>query len=127
MVFILMCVDCVLASPRIAQDDPGRQTPFPRWFCHTEPLQEFNETEAELVDPYGFLRAKELAYFQMGEAGRSNAPHDNNNDKDDDDKSDDGEEEEFLFTVAIYWLLSAFRFHSCLMLWNISRLLFTWF
>jgi hypothetical protein len=22
-----MCIDCVLASPRIAQDDPGRRTP----------------------------------------------------------------------------------------------------
>jgi hypothetical protein len=33
---VLMCVDCVLASPRIAQDDPGRQTPaFLRWFCHS--------------------------------------------------------------------------------------------
>jgi hypothetical protein len=24
---VLMCVDCVLASPRIAQADPGRRTP----------------------------------------------------------------------------------------------------
>jgi hypothetical protein len=30
-----MCVDCVLASLRIAQDDPGRWTPSLRWFCHT--------------------------------------------------------------------------------------------
>jgi hypothetical protein len=45
------------------------------------------------VDPYGSLTAKELAYFQMGEARSSNAPHGNNNDKDDGDESDDGEEE----------------------------------
>jgi hypothetical protein len=34
-----MCVDCVLASPRIAQVDPGDE-PFPRWFCHnvTSPI-----------------------------------------------------------------------------------------
>jgi hypothetical protein len=51
----------------------------------TEPLQEFDETKAELVDPYGSLTAEELAYFQMGEAGSSNAPHGNNNDKDDGD------------------------------------------
>jgi hypothetical protein len=30
-----MCVDCVLASPRITQDDPGQRTAFPRWFCHS--------------------------------------------------------------------------------------------
>jgi hypothetical protein len=30
-----MCVDCVLDSLRIAQVDPGRWTPSPRWFCHT--------------------------------------------------------------------------------------------
>jgi hypothetical protein len=30
-----MCVDCVLASSRIAQVDPGRRTPSPRWFYHT--------------------------------------------------------------------------------------------
>jgi hypothetical protein len=58
-----------------------------------EPLHEFDETEAELVDPYESLTAKELAYFQMGEAGSSNAPHDNKNNKDDGDESDDGEEE----------------------------------
>jgi hypothetical protein len=58
-----------------------------------EPLQEFDETEAELVDPYGPLTAEELAYFQMGEAESSNAPNGNNNDKDDSDESDDGEEE----------------------------------
>jgi hypothetical protein len=28
-----------------------------------EPLEEFDETEVELVDPYGFLTAEELAYF----------------------------------------------------------------
>jgi hypothetical protein len=28
-----------------------------------EPLEEFDETEAELVDPYGSLTAEELAYF----------------------------------------------------------------
>jgi hypothetical protein len=59
----------------------------------TEPLQELDETEAELVDPYGSLTAEELAYFQMDEAGGSNAPHGNNNDKDNDDELDDGEEE----------------------------------
>jgi hypothetical protein len=59
----------------------------------TEPLEEFDETEAELVDPYGSLTTEELAYFQMGEAVSSNAPHGNNNDKDDDDELDDGEEE----------------------------------
>jgi hypothetical protein len=31
---VLMCVDCVLASLRIAQADPGWQTPAPRWLCH---------------------------------------------------------------------------------------------
>jgi hypothetical protein len=30
-----MCVDCVLASPRIAQDDPSGWTPSLRSFCHT--------------------------------------------------------------------------------------------
>jgi hypothetical protein len=34
----------------------------------TEPLEKFDETETELVDPYRSLTAKELAYFQMGEA-----------------------------------------------------------
>jgi hypothetical protein len=34
----------------------------------TEPLEKFDETETELVDPYKPLTAKELAYFQMGEA-----------------------------------------------------------
>jgi hypothetical protein len=29
----------------------------------TEPLEEFDEIEDELVDPYGSLTAKELAYF----------------------------------------------------------------
>jgi hypothetical protein len=58
-----------------------------------EPLDEFDETEVELVDPYGSLTAKELAYFQMGEAGSSNAPHGNINDKNNDDESDDGGEE----------------------------------
>jgi hypothetical protein len=58
-----------------------------------EPLHEFDETEAELVDPYGSITAEELAYFQMGEAGSSHAPHGNNNNKDDGDESDDGEEE----------------------------------
>jgi hypothetical protein len=29
----------------------------------TEPLEEFDETSAELVDPYGSLTAEELAYF----------------------------------------------------------------
>jgi hypothetical protein len=53
----------------------------------TKPLHEFDETQADLVDPYGPLTADELAYFQMGEAVSSNAPHGNNNDK------DDGEEE----------------------------------
>jgi hypothetical protein len=28
-----------------------------------EPLEEFDETEAELVDPYGPLTAEEFAYF----------------------------------------------------------------
>jgi hypothetical protein len=58
-----------------------------------EPLEEFDQTEAELVDHYESLTTKEIAYFQMGEVGSSNAPHDNNNDKNDDDESDDGEEE----------------------------------
>jgi hypothetical protein len=58
-----------------------------------EPLHEFDETKVELVDPYESLTVEELAYFQMGEAGSSNAPHGNNNDKDDGDESDDGEEE----------------------------------
>jgi hypothetical protein len=56
------------------------------------PLQEFDEIEVKLVDPYGSLTAEELTYFHMGEAGSSNAPHGNNNDKNNDDKSDDGEE-----------------------------------
>jgi hypothetical protein len=73
-----------------------------------EPLQEFDETQAELVDPYGSLTVKELAYFQISEVGSSNSPHGNNNNKDDGDESDDGEEEYFLFTVAMYWLLSIF-------------------
>jgi hypothetical protein len=34
-----MCIDCVLASPRIAQDDPGRRTPSPRWFCYRDQLK----------------------------------------------------------------------------------------
>jgi hypothetical protein len=58
-----------------------------------EPLHEFDETEAELVDPYGSLTTEEFAYFQMGETGSSNAPHGNNKDKDNGDESDDGEEE----------------------------------
>jgi hypothetical protein len=58
-----------------------------------KPLHEFDETEAELGDSYGFLTAEELAYFQMGEAESFNAPHGNNNDRDYGDKSDDGEEE----------------------------------
>jgi hypothetical protein len=58
-----------------------------------EPLEEFDEIEVEFVDPYGSLTAEELAYFQMGEAGSSNAPHGNINDKNDDDEPDDGEEE----------------------------------
>jgi hypothetical protein len=58
-----------------------------------EPLQEFDETEAELVDPYESLTAEELAYIHMGEAGSSNAPHGNNNNKDNDNESDDGEKE----------------------------------
>jgi hypothetical protein len=45
-----------------------------------EPLEEFDEIEAMLVDPYGSLTAEALAYVQMGEAGSSNAPHGNNND-----------------------------------------------
>jgi hypothetical protein len=28
-----------------------------------EPLQEFDKTEVELVDPYGSLTTEELAYF----------------------------------------------------------------
>jgi hypothetical protein len=43
------------------------------------PLEEFDETAGELVDLYGSLTTKELAYFQMGEAGSSNAPHVKNN------------------------------------------------
>jgi hypothetical protein len=46
----------------------------------TEPLHEFDETEVELVDPYGSLTVEELAYFQMGEIGSSNTTHGNNND-----------------------------------------------
>jgi hypothetical protein len=57
-----------------------------------EPLEEFDDTEAKFVDPYGSLTIEELTYFQMGEAGSSNAPHGNINDKNDDDESDDGEE-----------------------------------
>jgi hypothetical protein len=30
---VLMCIDCVLASPRIVQVDPGDE-PLPRWFYH---------------------------------------------------------------------------------------------
>jgi hypothetical protein len=56
-------------------------------------LEEFDETEAKLVDPYGSLTAEEFAYLEMGEAGSSNASHGNNNDKNDDDESDDEEEE----------------------------------
>jgi hypothetical protein len=56
-----------------------------------EPLEEFDETQTELVDPYESLIIEELAYFQMDEAGSSNAPHGNNNDKNNDDESDDGE------------------------------------
>jgi hypothetical protein len=59
----------------------------------TEPLEEFDETEGELIDPYNSLTAEELAYFQMGEIGSSNASHVNNNDENDDEKSEDGEEE----------------------------------
>jgi hypothetical protein len=51
----------------------------------TEPLEEFDEIEAELVDPYGSLTAKELAYIQMGEARSSNTPHGIINNKNDDD------------------------------------------
>jgi hypothetical protein len=58
-----------------------------------EPLHEFDETEAELVDPYWSLTTEKLAYFQMCEVGSSNGPHGNNNDKDDGDDLDDGEEE----------------------------------
>jgi hypothetical protein len=58
-----------------------------------KPLQEFDETEAKLVDPYESLTAEELVYFQMGEVGSSKDPHGNNNDKDDGGESDDGEEE----------------------------------
>jgi hypothetical protein len=32
---ILVCVDCILVSPRIDQADPDRQTFSLRWFCHT--------------------------------------------------------------------------------------------
>jgi hypothetical protein len=32
---VLMCVDCVLTSLRIAQANPGPQTPPLRWFCHS--------------------------------------------------------------------------------------------
>jgi hypothetical protein len=92
-----------------------------------EPLEEFDETEVELVDSYGSLTTEELAYFQMGEAWGSNVPHGNNNNKNDDDESEDGEEDKFLFTVPMYWLLSVFRFYSYLMLWNLSWLLFMWF
>jgi hypothetical protein len=59
----------------------------------TEPLEEFDETEVELVDPYRSLTTKDLTYFQMSEARGSNTPHGNNNDKDNGDESDDGEEE----------------------------------
>jgi hypothetical protein len=59
----------------------------------TERLEEFDETEVELVDPYGSLTIEELAYFQMGEVGSSKAPHGNNNDRNDDDKSEDGDKE----------------------------------
>jgi hypothetical protein len=31
---VLMCIDCVLASPRIAQANVGQQTPSPTWFYH---------------------------------------------------------------------------------------------
>jgi hypothetical protein len=57
-----------------------------------ESLHEFDETEAELVDPKGSLTIEELASFQMGEVGSSNAPHSNNNDKYDGDELDDGVE-----------------------------------
>jgi hypothetical protein len=58
-----------------------------------EPLEEFDKIKVELVDPSGSITAKELAYFQMGEAGSSNAPHSNNNDKNDDDESNYWKEE----------------------------------
>jgi hypothetical protein len=58
-----------------------------------EPLEEFDETEAELVDPYGSFTVEELAYFQLGQAGSSNVPNGNNNDKNDNDEPDDGDEE----------------------------------
>jgi hypothetical protein len=32
--FILMCVDCVLASPRITQVCPSRRALPLMWFCH---------------------------------------------------------------------------------------------
>jgi hypothetical protein len=32
--YLLMCVDCVLASSRIVQANSGRRTPSSRWFCH---------------------------------------------------------------------------------------------
>jgi hypothetical protein len=58
-----------------------------------KPLKEFDETKAELVNPYESLTIEELAYFHIGEVGSSNAPHGNINDKNDNDESDDGEEE----------------------------------
>jgi hypothetical protein len=56
-------------------------------------LEEFDEIEAELVDPYDSLTTEELVYFQMGEAESSNATHGNNNDENDDEQSEDGWEE----------------------------------
>jgi hypothetical protein len=53
---------------------------------------EFDETEAELVEPYDSLTAEELAYFQMSETGSFNTPHGNNNDENDDDHSEAEEE-----------------------------------
>jgi hypothetical protein len=58
-----------------------------------KPLEKFDETEVDPVDPYRSLTTEELGYFQVGEVGSSHAPHGNNNNKNDVDDSSDGEEE----------------------------------
>jgi hypothetical protein len=46
---ILMCVDCVLASPRIAQADPGQQTPHSKVvLSQVATLSHFPELETDL-------------------------------------------------------------------------------
>jgi hypothetical protein len=51
-----MCVDCVLASLRITQDDIGRPTPSPRWFYHRVDRPGTRETKSR-TEKITFTRA----------------------------------------------------------------------